>query len=129
MGAFFQWILKQATRGALGQIIKSVLESLGVWQVVVAIPIAVSVGVKAMIEGSQAVSFALMLVVTAAVVVLLHYAALSYERIRETYFGGGFAAERRQIAKSEIATLTADEQAALRQMLVVGRPKDLSDQI
>ena len=73
MGAFFQWILKQATRGILGQIIKSVLESLTVWQFVVAIPIAVSVGVKAMIEGSQAVSFALMLMVTAAAVVLVHY--------------------------------------------------------
>ncbi len=40
-----------------------------------------------------------------------------------------FAVERRQIAETEIATLTADEQAALRQMLIIGRPKNLSDQI
>ena len=40
-----------------------------------------------------------------------------------------FAVERRQIAETEIAKLTPDEQAALRQMLIIGRPKNLSDQI
>ena len=86
MSAILRWLLKQATRGFLGQIIKSVLESLGIWQFVVAVPIAISVAVKAMIEGSQAVSVALMFVVAAAVVVLLHYVRLWYERIHAKYF-------------------------------------------
>lgn len=97
MSAILRWLLTQATRGVLGQIIKAVLEGLGVWQFLVAVPIAVSVAVKAMIEGSQAVSVALMLVAAAAVVVLLHYVRLSYETIREKYFGGGVVQERTPI--------------------------------
>lgn len=129
MSAILRWLFTQATRGVLGQIIRSVLEGLGIWKFVVAVPIAISVAVMAMAEGLQSVAVVLMFGMAAFVLVLLHYLSLLYERIREKYFGDAFAAERRQIAKSEIATLTADEQAALRQMLVVGRPKDLSDQI
>ncbi len=87
MLAILRWLLTQATRGVLGQIIKSVLEDLGVWKFVIAVPIAVYVGVRAMAEGLQSVSVALMFVVAAAVVVLLHYVALCRERIREKYFG------------------------------------------
>ena len=89
MSAILRWLLTQATRGVLGQIIKSVLVELGVWKFVVAVPIAVYVAVMAMAEGSQSVAVALMFVVAAATLVLLHYATLGYERIREKYFGGG----------------------------------------
>ena len=87
MSKILRWLLTQATRGFLGQIIKSVLEELGIWKLVIAVPIAVYVGVMAMAEGLQSVSVALMFVVAAAVLVLLHYATLWYEKIREKYFG------------------------------------------
>ena len=87
MSAILRWLLTQATRGVLGQIIKSVLEELGIWKFVIAIPIAVYVGVMAMAEGLQSVAVALMFVVVAAVLVLLHYVTLCYEKIREKYFG------------------------------------------
>ena len=80
MSAILRWLLTQATRGTLGQIIKSVLEELGIWKFVIAVPIAVYVAVTAMAEGSQAVAIVLMLVTIAVVLALLHYATLGYER-------------------------------------------------
>ena len=82
MSAIFRWLLTQATRGTLGQIIKSVLEELGIWKFVVAIPIAVYVAVMGMAEGLQSVAVALMFVVAAAVLAILHYLTLRHKRFR-----------------------------------------------
>lgn len=87
MLSIIRWIFRQAVRGTLGQIIKSVLEELGVWKFVIAIPVSVIVAVMAMAEGRQSIAIALMFVVMAATLVILHFGPSWYESLWERFFG------------------------------------------
>ncbi|MCI0551866.1 MAG: hypothetical protein L0287_13000 [Anaerolineae bacterium] len=82
-----------------------------------------------MAEGLESVAIVFMFVIGAATLIILHYGAVGYFRLREKYFGDYVIHERRRLAEGEIATLTLEEKAALRHILIIGRPRDLSDQI